>query len=77
MVTLNRLVALAMVDGPEIALDQLPADGPRVAAVRAHLLERAGRRDEARAEYEKAARETLSMPEKRYLKSKAAQMARA
>jgi RNA polymerase sigma factor (sigma-70 family) len=77
MVTLNRLVALAMVDGPESALDQLPAEGPRVAAVRAHLLERAGRRNEARAEYEKAARETLSQPEQRYLRSKADQIARA
>jgi predicted RNA polymerase sigma factor len=81
MVTLNRLVALAMVDGPEAALrrlaEELPADGPRVAAVRAHLLERAGRPAEARTEYLKAARETLSRPEQRYLQGKAAQMARA
>jgi RNA polymerase sigma factor (sigma-70 family) len=77
MVTLNRLVALAMVDGPEAALAQLPAAGPRVAAVRAHLLERAGRLGEARAEYLKAARETLSRPEQRYLEAKADQIARA
>jgi predicted RNA polymerase sigma factor len=75
MVTLNRLVAVAMVDGPDIALEQLPEEGPRVAAVRAHLLERAGRPGEARAEYEKAARETLSQPEQRYLRSKADQIA--
>jgi RNA polymerase sigma factor (sigma-70 family) len=81
MVTLNRLVALAMVEGPEAALRQLAElpqpDGPRVAAVRAHLLERAGRLDEAGDAYRQAARETLSEPERRYLTEKARQIARA
>jgi len=81
MVTLNRLVALAMVDGPEAALRQLAAltqpAGPRVAAVRAHLLERAGRLSEAGEAYRQAARETLSEPERRYLAEKARQIARA
>ena len=52
MVTLNRIVAVAMVHGPRIALGELAAaaDDPalaghhRVAAVRAHLLDMAGDR---------------------------------
>ena len=82
MVTLNRIVALAMVDGPRVGLAALteaerdPAlrGHYRVAAVRAHLLETAGDRDAARDEYERAARRTLSVPEQRYLKSRAARL---
>jgi RNA polymerase sigma factor (sigma-70 family) len=80
MVTLNRIVAQAMVDGPEVALSALDkaaadpalADHHRVAAVRAHLLERAGDRSGAREQYRLAARRTLSLPEQRYLESRAA-----
>jgi len=82
MVALNRIVAVAMVHGPQAGLQQLgaaeaePALGGhhRVDAVRAHLLELAGDHGSARAAYELAARRTLSVPEQRYLKSRAAQL---
>jgi predicted RNA polymerase sigma factor len=81
MVTLNRIVAAAMVHGPLIALDQLAvaetdpalAAHHRVHAVRAHLLDMAGDHDAARTHYRAAARRTLSQPEQRYLESKAAE----
>ncbi|MEJ7772590.1 MAG: DUF6596 domain-containing protein [Geodermatophilaceae bacterium] len=84
MVALNRIVAVAMVHGPQAGLQQLgaaeaePALGGhhRVDAVRAHLLELAGDHGSARAAYELAARRTLSVPEQRYLKSRAAQLTR-
>jgi RNA polymerase sigma factor (sigma-70 family) len=80
IVTLNRAVALAMVDGPAAGLELLAtldgdarlADHHRLAAVRAHLLEQAGERDAARAHYGEAARLTTSMPEQRYLDGRAA-----
>ncbi|MFI7596272.1 RNA polymerase sigma factor [Actinoplanes sp. NPDC049681] len=80
MVTLNRLVAVAEVHGPGTALEQLTtvAGEPalrahhRVAAVRAHLLEKSGDRVAARAAYLEAARRTLSAPEQRYLTARAA-----
>ncbi len=83
MVTLNRIVAVAMVHGPAAGLDQLDAaeadpalaEHHRVAAVRAHLLEMAGDREAARAGYRLAARRTLSVPEQRYLESRAARLA--
>ena len=82
MVTLNRAVAVAMVRGPEAALDllaTLDADDRmarhyRLAAVRAHLLEMAGDRAAARAGYQTAARRTTSLPERRYLESRAARL---
>jgi predicted RNA polymerase sigma factor len=43
--------------------------------VRAHLLDLAGDRDAARIYYRRAARRTLSVPEQRYLESRAAQLA--
>jgi predicted RNA polymerase sigma factor len=80
MVTLNRIVAVAMVRGPraglalleEAAADPALAGHHRVDAVRAHLLERAGDREAARGHYRLAARRTLSLPERRYLESRAA-----
>ena len=80
MVELNRLVAVAMVHGPEAWLAALgaAAEDPalaghhRLAAVRAHLLELAGDAPAARAAYLEAARLTLSAPERRYLESRAA-----
>jgi predicted RNA polymerase sigma factor len=80
MVTLNRIVALAMVDGPRAGLEMLAvaetdpalAGHHRVAAVRGHLLELAGDREAARVHYRLAARRTLSVPERRYLESRAA-----
>ncbi len=79
MVTLNRIVAVAMVRGPVVALAQLDAaaDDPalaghhRVDAVRAHLLERTGQLDAAREHYRRAAQRTLSVPEQRYLLQRA------
>jgi predicted RNA polymerase sigma factor len=85
MVTLNRAVALAMVRGPRAGLDLLAAletagDGAlaghhRLEAVRAHLLELAGDRADARARYLLAARRTTSLPERRYLEMRAARLA--
>ena len=83
MVTLNRIVAVAMVHGPEVALRQLTtaesdpalARHHRVHAVRAHLLDIAGDREAARTYYQLAARRTLSLPEKQYLESRAAHLA--
>jgi RNA polymerase sigma factor (sigma-70 family) len=77
MVTLNRIVAVAMVRGPKTALDELDDAEPslgghyRVDAVRAHLLELAGDHATARAHYESAARRTLSQPEQQYLLGRA------
>jgi RNA polymerase sigma factor (sigma-70 family) len=83
MVTLNRVVALAMVRGPQAALDllgSLEADDRlaghhRLDAVRAHLLELAGDHRAARASYRRAARRTTSLPERRYLETRAARLA--
>ena len=80
MVTLNSAVAVAMVDGPDAGLAVLDgltelADHHRLAAVRAHLLEMAGAPAEAREAYRVAARRTTSLPERRYLESRAARLA--
>jgi predicted RNA polymerase sigma factor len=83
MVTLNRAVAVAMVEGPAAglgAVDELTVGGPladhhRVAAVRAHLLELAGDQAAARDEYRRAARLTTSRPEQRYLDDRARRLA--
>jgi RNA polymerase sigma factor (sigma-70 family) len=80
MVSLNRIVAVAMVHGPQAGLERLAtaeedpalAGNHRVAAVRAHLLELAGEKEAARDAYLLAARLTLSLPEQRYLESRAA-----
>ncbi|MDB5039800.1 MAG: rpoE [Candidatus Eremiobacteraeota bacterium] len=85
MVTLNRIVAVAMVDGPHIGLQQLAAaaddpalaDHHRVHAVRAHLLELAGEHEAARDCYRLAAHRTLSVPEQRYLESRAVHLERS
>jgi predicted RNA polymerase sigma factor len=79
MVTLNRIVAVGMVRGPAVALEQLDAaeTNPalaghyRVDAVRAHLLDETGQHDTAREHYRRAARHTLSLPEQRYLVTRA------
>jgi RNA polymerase sigma factor (sigma-70 family) len=83
VVTLNRAVALAMVNGPRAGLallgtlddDDRMAHSHRLEAVRGHLLERAGDLAAARASYRKAARMTASIPEQRYLALKAARLA--
>jgi predicted RNA polymerase sigma factor len=79
MVTLNRVVALSMVEGPKAGLlvlaverDDRMARHHRLHAVRAHLHERAGEAEAAQASYRLAARYTTSLPERRYLEAKAA-----
>ncbi|MER7719753.1 sigma-70 family RNA polymerase sigma factor [Streptomyces flaveolus] len=77
---LNRAVAIAMVHGPKAGLAELDwlaselATGHRLDSVRAHLLERAGDPEAARAAYESAAAKTLSLPEQRYLRARAARL---
>jgi RNA polymerase sigma factor (sigma-70 family) len=79
MVALNRIVAVAMVHGPAVALAELndAATDPvlsghhRVDAVRAHLLDQLGDRNTAREYYLRAARRTRSLPEQRYLLARA------
>ncbi|NUU19548.1 sigma-70 family RNA polymerase sigma factor [Cellulomonas humilata] len=73
MVTLNRAVALAMVRGPDAGLallatldDRLPGHH-RLAAVRGHLMDRAGRPGEAADQLLLAARGTTSLAERDYL----------
>jgi predicted RNA polymerase sigma factor len=82
VVTLNRAVAVAMVDGPRAGLavlgsldgDDRLAQTHRLEAVRAHLLERAGEPAAARDAYLRAARMTASLPEQRYLALRAARL---
>ncbi|MER5262598.1 DUF6596 domain-containing protein [Actinosynnema sp. NPDC002837] len=79
MVALNRIVAAAMVHGPAVGLARLAdaeadpalAGHHRLDAVRAHLLHLAGDHDTARDHYARAARATLSLPERRYLEERA------
>ena len=83
VVALNHAVAVAMARGPRAGLalldrlqaDERIADDPRIFAVRAHLLERAGDRKAARDSYEAAARRTHSLPRQRYLNERAARLA--
>ena len=82
VVTLNRAVAVAMVQGPRAGLELLGTldeplrDHHRLAAVRAHLLEMDGDEVGARAAYERAARLTTSIPERRYLEARMAALQR-
>lgn len=83
MVRLNHAVALAMAQGPRAGLERLAelegdkrlAGHHRLAAVRAHLLEMAGDRDEAIGAYRTASALTASAPEQRYLLARAARLA--
>jgi len=79
MVTLNHAVAVAMARSPQAGLDLLEtldsddrmAGHHRLDAVRAHLLEMAGEHAAARASYQRAARRSTSVPEQRYLETRA------
>jgi predicted RNA polymerase sigma factor len=79
VVRLNHAIARAMVRGPQAGLqmlatldgDERMAGGHRLYAVRAHLLEMAGDQSAAIEAYEFAARRTTSLPERRYLESRA------
>ncbi|MDA1368999.1 RNA polymerase sigma factor [Glycomyces algeriensis] len=80
VVAMNRAVAVAITEGPDAGLAMLDPllDDPalrrvhRLHAVRAHLLEQAGRLPEARDAFGEAARLATSTPEQRYLRKKAA-----
>lgn len=82
VVELNRAVAVAMKDGPEAGLaivDGILARGElgkyRLAhAARADFCRRLGRRDEARASYEKALSLTRQEPERRFLERRLAEL---
>jgi predicted RNA polymerase sigma factor len=75
VVTLNRAVALAQVQGlpaglallETAAADARLAGHHRVHAVRGHLLLALGRSEQAAGEYRVAAQRTLSLPERQYL----------
>ena len=81
MVTLNRAVATAMVQGPAAGLDVLAivadrlADHHRFHSVRAHLLELAGALPAAIREFTVAAASTTNLRERDYLTMKAAALA--
>ena len=83
MLRLTRAIANAMVQGPEAGLAEIEAiavdtkwvGNYRVESARAHLLERAGRFDEAIAAYRRAADRTASTPERDYLLVHAARLA--
>ncbi|WP_328398993.1 sigma-70 family RNA polymerase sigma factor [Streptomyces sp. NBC_00390] len=80
MARLGRAVAVAMVHGPRAGLADVAELEDRLAghyrldAVRAHLLEKAGDTEAARTAYESAAQRTLSVPEARYLRMRAARL---
>ena len=75
VVELNRAVAIAMAFGPAAGLqivDDLVAEGALdsyhlLPSVRGDLLDKLGRRDEARAEFELAASHTRNMRERQLL----------
>jgi RNA polymerase sigma factor (sigma-70 family) len=83
MVALNHAIAVGMVNGPRAGLallkaldeDARLAGHYRIAAVRAHLLERAGDLDAAVEHYRAAADRTTSLPERDYLLTQAARLA--
>lgn len=74
VVALNRSVAVAEVDGADEALvlvDELPLEGFHVLhAIRADLLSRLGRDDEAVEEYQRAIRSAANEPERVLLERK-------
>ena len=84
MVALNHAIAAGMVHGPRAGLDLLKALDEderlaghyRIDAVRAHLLERAGDLDAAVEHYRAAADRTTSIPERDYLLTQAARLAK-
>ncbi|HEY6798654.1 MAG TPA: RNA polymerase sigma factor [Kineosporiaceae bacterium] len=78
VVALNRAVAVAELDGPEVALalvDQLPLTGYHAwHAVRADLLRRLGRSAEASQAYDAAIAATKNTAERAYLSRKRAEL---
>lgn len=84
MVSLNRAIAAAMVQGPaaglalleELDSDERIAGHFRLDAVRAHFYEMAGDPEAALAHYRAAAERATSLPERNYLTTRAARIAR-
>jgi RNA polymerase sigma factor (sigma-70 family) len=80
MVTLNRAVAVAMVDGPSAGLELLAGledrlgDHHRLHAVRAHLLEQSGDPKSAITEFKAAAERATNRRERDYLTLQAARL---
>ena len=77
VVRLNRAVAVGEADGPQAGLASLAGVDPglpRYAAVRAHLLERAGDLEQAAGLYAEAARAAASVPERDHLTREAARV---
>jgi RNA polymerase sigma factor (sigma-70 family) len=80
VVSLNRAIAAAMVHGPAEGLKSLEALDERLPghyrldAVRAHLFEMAGDAGAAAEHYRAAASRTTSVPEQRYLTTRAARL---
>jgi RNA polymerase sigma factor (sigma-70 family) len=81
MVTLNRAVAAAMARGPGAGLalldglDERLSDHHRLHSVRAHLLEQAGDKRAATAEFRAAAARSTNLREQHYLTAQAARLA--
>ena len=79
MATVNRAVAIGMVQGPLAGLallgtlddDERVSDHHLLFAVRGHLLEMAGDAGGAQRAFSLAARRTASLPERRYLEKRA------
>jgi RNA polymerase sigma-70 factor, ECF subfamily len=78
VVTLNRAIAVAELEGPEAALvllDRLDLNDYRYYhSTRADLLRRLGRDDEARAAYQRALELTQPGPEQRFLENRLADL---
>jgi RNA polymerase sigma-70 factor (ECF subfamily) len=78
VVTMNRAIAVAEIDGPQAALallDPLELDHYRYYhSTRASLLRRLGHDDEARAAYARALELTQPGPEQRFLESRLAEL---
>jgi RNA polymerase sigma-70 factor, ECF subfamily len=75
VVTMNRAIAVAELEGPEAALallDRLELDDFH--STRADLLQRLGRNGEARAAYTRALEQTHPGPEQRFLESRLADL---
>jgi RNA polymerase sigma-70 factor, ECF subfamily len=85
VVELNRAVAIAMADGPDIGLalvDQIASSGqladyPYLHAARADLLRRLGRRAEAAQAYRAALELTANEPERAFLEGRIGELGRA
>jgi len=83
MARLNRAAAAAMASGPQAGLalldglDERLGDHHRLHSVRAHLLEQAGDRESAIAEFRAAAARATNLREQQYLTTQAARLAQS